>query len=99
MKMKTFDEIKAILEKNKDTIRDKFKVDEIGIFGSYVKDEQTDESDVDILVTFREPVDFFLFLHLEEYLKDLIGIKVDLVTKKALKPYIGEEIFKEMMYV
>jgi hypothetical protein len=97
--MKTFDEIKAILEENKDTIRDKFKVDEIGIFGSYVKGEQTDESDVDILVTFREPIDFFIFLHLEEYLTALIGIKVDLVTKKALKPYIGKEILRETMYV
>ena len=97
--MKTFDEIKAILEENKDTIRDKFKVDEIGIFGSYVKGEQTDESDVDILVTFREPIDFFIFLHLEEYLTALMNIKVDLVTKKALKPHIGKEILRETMYV
>jgi len=97
--VKTFDEIKAILEEHKDTIRDKFKVDEIGIFGSYVRNEQTEESDVDILVTFKEPIDFFIFLHLEEYLSDLIGVKVDLVTKKALKPYIGKEIFKETIYV
>jgi hypothetical protein len=97
--MKTVDEIKSILEENKDIIRDKFKVDEIGIFGSYVRGEQTDESDVDILVTFKEPIDFFIFLHLEEYLSELIGEKVDLVTKKALKPYIGKEILKETVYV
>ena len=97
--MKKVDEIKSILEENKDIIRDKFKVDEIGIFGSYVRGEQTDESDVDILVTFKEPIDFFIFLHLEEYLSELIGEKVDLVTKKALKPYIGKEILKETVYV
>jgi hypothetical protein len=97
--MKTIDELKSILEDHKYIIHERFKVDEIGIFGSYVRGDQTDESDVDILVTFREPIDFFVFLHLEEYLSELIGEKVDLVTKKALKPYMSKEILKETVYV
>ena len=97
--MKTIDEIKYILEKHKSILKEKFKIDEIGIFGSYVRREQTDESDVDILVTFKKPIDFFLFLDLEEYLSELIGLKVDLVMKNALKPNIGRSILEETMYV
>jgi uncharacterized protein len=97
--MKTIDEIKYILEKHKIILREKFKIDEIGIFGSYVRREQTDESDVDILVTFKKPIDFFLFLDLEEYLSELMGLKVDLVMKNALKPNIGRSILEETMYV
>ena len=74
-----------------------FKVKEIGIFGSYVRGEQEDKSDMDILVEFREPVGFFTFLDLEEYLTELLGIKVDLVSKKALKPRIGKYILQEMI--
>jgi predicted nucleotidyltransferase len=56
-------------------------------------------SDVDILVEFEEPIGFFQFLDLEEYLTKLIGIKVDLVSKGALKPIIGEKILKEVIYL
>lgn len=97
--MKTIDEIKYILEKHKTELETNFMVDEIGIFGSYVRNEQTKESDVDILVAFKESIDFFLFLNLEQYLSELIGIKVDLVMKKALKPNIGKSIIQETIYV
>ncbi|WP_369684963.1 nucleotidyltransferase family protein [Candidatus Culexarchaeum yellowstonense] len=56
-------------------------------------------SDVDILVEFEEPIGFFQFLDLEEYLTKLIGIEVDLVSKGALKPIIGEKILKEVIYL
>ena len=95
--MKKLEEIKKILEKHKSIIEKQFKVKEIGIFGSYVRSEQEDKSDMDILVEFREPVGFFTFLDLEEYLTELLGIKVDLVSKKALKPRIGKYILEEMI--
>jgi predicted nucleotidyltransferase len=97
--MKNIEEIKKILNKNKIQFQKSFKVKEIGIFGSYTKDEQTKKSDLDILVEFESPIDFFDYMELEEYLTDLLGIKVDLVMKKALKPNIGRNILKEVIYV
>lgn len=93
------DEIKIILEKHKDEIMQKFKVKEIGIFGSYIKNLQNNGSDLDILVDYSEPVSFFEFLELEEYLENLFHLKIDLVSKKALKPKIGENILREITYI
>ncbi|MCL5985862.1 MAG: nucleotidyltransferase family protein [Actinobacteria bacterium] len=97
--MKTLDEIKPVLEKYKEEIRKKYKVEELGIFGSYVRCEQRKKSDLDILVKFREPIGLFEFMDLEEYLSKLTGVKVDLVSKKALKPRIGERILREVIYL
>ncbi|MBI5874433.1 MAG: nucleotidyltransferase family protein [Deltaproteobacteria bacterium] len=94
-----FAEIKKILAGHKAKFRKKFKVKEIGIFGSYVKGEEKKTSDVDILVDFAEPVGFFKFLELEEYIECLLHAKVDLVSKKALKPRIGQYILKEVVYI
>jgi hypothetical protein len=96
--MKTLSEIKRILQGHKEELREKYRIKEIGIFGSYVRGEQKRRSDIDILVEFEKPIDFFMFLELEEYLSQLIGIKVDLVSKKALKPFIGKHILKEVIY-
>ena len=97
--MKDIEEITKILNRNKIQFKNKFKVKEIGLFGSYIKNEQTKKSDLDILVEFENPIDFFDYLEFEEYLADLLGIKVDLVMKKALKPNIGRNILKEVIYV
>ncbi|MBI5683306.1 MAG: nucleotidyltransferase family protein [Deltaproteobacteria bacterium] len=94
-----FDEIKKTLALHKDKFRKNFKVKEIGIFGSYVKGEEKKTSDIDILVDFAEPVGFFKFLELEEYIEDLLHAKVDLVSKKALKPRIGRYILEEVVYI
>ena len=61
--------------------------------------KQKDISDIDILVEFYEPIGFFAFLDLEEYLTGLFNTKVDLVSKKALKPRIGKYILQEMISV
>src|SRR4030065_1648819 len=96
MLMKTLEEIKARLEQLKPTLRGEFKVKTIGVFGSYVRGEQKRGSDVDILVEFEEDAEigFFKFLDLEEFLSRKLGVKVDLVTKNALKPYIGKCILR-----
>lgn len=96
---KSLDEIKEIIEKHRDELREQYGVKEIGIFGSFVRGEAKDESDVDVLVAFEKPIGFFKFLELEEYLSNLIDIKVDLVSKKALKPHIGKYILKEVVTV
>jgi len=97
MQTLTLDEILDILRKHKEELRRMYCVKEIGIFGSYVREEARPDSDVDILVEFERPIGFFKFLELEEYLTKLIGVKVDLVSKKALKPYIGRQILKEIV--
>jgi len=97
--MKNSEKIKQMLQEHKAKLKQKYNVKEIGIFGSYIRGEQKKASDVDILVDFEQPIDFFAFLELEEYLSELIGIKVDLVAKKALKPGIGRYILEEVVYV
>jgi len=64
-----------------------------------VRGEAKEDSDVDILVEFEKPIGFFKFLELEEYLSDLIGKKVDLVSKKALKPHVGKYILEELVII
>lgn len=97
--MKDLKQIQSILSKNKEELRRKYKIKEIGVFGSYVRGEQKKSSDVDILVEFEEPIGFFKFIEMEEHIGRLLGVKVDLVTKNALKPRIGQHILKEVVAV
>jgi len=80
-------------------LRDKYRIKQIGIFGSYLRGEQKRKSDLDILVDFEKTVSFFEFLALESELSRLTGKKVDLVMKTALKPGIGKHILSEVMYL
>ena len=77
----------------------RFQVKSLLIFGSYVRGRQKKKSDLDILVEFIEPPSFFEFLALERYLSDLLGVKVDLVMKEALKPAIGKHVLAEAIAV
>jgi predicted nucleotidyltransferase len=83
----------------KPDLETKYFVKEIGLFGSVLRGEQTATSDIDILVEFSKPIGFFKFLELEEHLGTILGGKVDLVSKKALKPRIGKQILKEVVTV
>jgi len=95
----SLEEIKKVLSEHKGELRERFKVKEIGIFGSFVRGEQGKRSDIDILVEFEEPPSLFEFMDLEDYLSKLLGLKVDLVTREALKPRIGERILREVIYL
>ena len=97
--MKTITEIRTLLSGHKNEIVEKYGVKEIGIFGSYLREEQKETSDIDILVEFIRPVGMLTFINLKNYLSDLFGINVDLVMKKALKPRIGQKILSEVVYV
>lgn len=95
---------KEIIEKIiniKSELETKFDVQEIGVFGSYVRDEQTIDSDLDILVELKKNSKLSLlgFCAFENWLSDFLGIKVDLVMKSSLKPKIGERILKEVIYL
>jgi hypothetical protein len=97
--MKDIEEIKRALTTHRKFLATKYKVKTVGVFGSYVSGNPKKKSDVDILVEFKKAVDFFEFLDLEEYLEQILGIKVDLVTRQALKPYIGKRILEEVVYL
>ncbi len=97
--MKTLEEIKRELIKLKPYLYEKYKVKEIGIFGSYVKDKQKKRSDLDILVDFEETIDLFTFVEMQYFISKKLKVKVDLVMRSALKPYIGKIILQEVVYI
>ena len=97
--MKTLQEIERVLKDQKPILKKKIKVKEIGIFGSFVRGEQKDTSDLDLLIDFEEPIGLVQYVGLQNYLSDKIGEKVDLVTKSGLKPRIGKHILREVIYV
>ncbi len=99
--METFEQIKSTLAEHKEELRQKYKIKEIGIFGSYVRGEQKKQSDIDILVEFEETTDLSLldFIGIENYLSDVLGIKVDLVENHTLKPRIGKHVLEEVVNI
>jgi uncharacterized protein len=97
--MKDIEELRKTLTAHREILASKYRVKTMGVFGSYARGKPKKKSDIDILVEFKRAVDFFEFLDLEEYLEQILGNKVDLVTRKALKPYIGKRILEEVIYL
>ncbi|MDY6804214.1 MAG: nucleotidyltransferase family protein [Cyanobacteriota bacterium] len=97
--MKTLEEIKELLANNKQAVKEKYKISELGIFGSYVRGEQRQDSDLDVLIDYTEAPSLFQLIDLEFYLSDRLQMKVDLVTKNGLKPRIKERILSEVVYL
>ena len=77
----------------------RFGVESLSLFGSYVRGEAQEGSDVDVLVTFQETPGLLRFVELENYLSDLLHLKVDLVLRDALKPELGKRILREAVAV
>ncbi|MEI6126633.1 MAG: nucleotidyltransferase family protein [Pseudomonadota bacterium] len=92
-------EIINIIRNSKPEMESRYGVQRLGLFGSYVKENQQKKSDIDILVTFNRDIDLFDFLDLREYLEGQLHAKVDLVMESALKPAIGKRILSEVEYV
>ncbi|MEA5532436.1 nucleotidyltransferase family protein [Crocosphaera sp. XPORK-15E] len=99
--MTNIENIKTCLREQKSYLREQYNIKTLGIFGSYVRGEETLNSDLDILVEFESEYRFGLltFCHLENYLSDLLGVNVDLVMKDSLKPKIGQQILSEVIYL
>jgi hypothetical protein len=91
--------IRNILLQEKDELARTYRVKSIGVFGSLVRGEQIDSSDIDILVEFVDNPGLIGFISLENHLSELLGAKVDLVMKDSLKPTIGERILREVVAV
>ncbi len=92
-------DIISLLKEQKAFMKEKYKIKEIGIFGSYVRGENGKDSDIDILIDKDTPIGLLKLANLQNYLSKLIGIHVDLVIKKSLLPHIGENILNEVIYV
>ncbi len=99
--MKTLDEIKRILEAQREYLATNYGVTVIGVFGSYVRGEQHPDSDVDILIELERPprISLIGLVELEHYLSDMLGVKVDVAIKKNLRKRIGERILSEVVHV
>ena len=77
----------------------RFKVESIEIFGSYTRSEQTEKSDLDILVTYSEMVDLLLVAGLRRYLRRKLYMKVDVVSKEFLNKHIRNQVLEEAVSV
>lgn len=97
--MKTLSEIQEKLSAVKEKLKRDYKVVSLELFGSYIRNEQTETSDLDILVVFDENnyPGYFEFINLENYLVQLLNIKVDLVPKESIKPFLKKYILNDTL--
>lgn len=98
MKDKNLQKIIDAIKQNMGILKQNYKVKKFKIFGSFARNEQREDSDIDILVEFSESVGLEFFA-LENYLSEILGIKVDLVTEAALKPVIKENVLNEVIEI
>lgn len=93
------EDILKVLEEHTQTLQS-YGVHQYGLFGSFVRNEQQKDSDIDILVEFTQGKKTFdNFINLAFFLEEILGRKVDLITKESLSPYIGPRILQEVEYV
>jgi len=94
----TKEDIKRVLLNNRKILK-KYKVNKIGIFGSFATGRTKKKSDVDLLVEFEDTIDLFEFVHLNDEIRHILKSKVDLVTPDTIKPYIKPKILKEVEWI
>ena len=97
--VRSLEEVKLQLQALKPTLKKRFKVETIDIFGSFAKEKQTEKSDLDILVTYSEIVSLFTIYDLKQYLKRKLHLKVDVVSKNFLNTYIRDQVLREAVAV
>ena len=94
---RSLEDIEQVLKQSMPEVTERYKVKSLGIFGSYVRKEAKKSSDLDILVEFHQAPSLLEFIRMEDELSEKLGIKVDLVMKKALKTHIGQRILAEVI--
>ncbi len=93
------DELKSLLESLKEVVREKYKAELLGIFGSYSRGEAREKSDLDILVRFEDDADLFHFVGLSLFLEEKLSLEVDLVPYDAIRKELKDTILKETIYL
>ena len=96
---KSLPKILAILRQLQDEIRQKYRAEIVGVFGSYARDEARQHSDVDILAHFLEGASLFDLVGLTEFLEENLGIKVDIVSERAIRSELQERILSEVVRI
>lgn len=91
-------EIERIIENNRKILRETFHIENIGVFGSYSKGNQTNESDIDIIVEFNGPIGWKFFT-LKKFLENILKKKVDLATVNSLREEMKQEILNNVVYL
>ena len=97
--MKSLKNIIQVLQQQKKQIRERYQITELGVFGSYARGEQTDQSDVDLLVDYEQAPTLFKLVELRTNLSQILEMEVDIVTKQGLKPRIRDRILAEVIYL
>ena len=97
--MKSRDEVLKILTSQKSSLLEAYQITRLGIFGSYARDQQTDDSDIDVLVEYENAPTLYKIIELRDYLSELFSVKVDVVTKNGLKERIRERVLAEVIYL
>ena len=98
-KSSRIDEIRQVLAHSLPELKKEYHVESLEIFGSRLRGDNRPESDIDILVSFSSTPSLLEFVWLKNYLSEILGLKVDLVMRDALKPHIGEKIIDEAVPV
>lgn len=93
------EQISEVLRTEHAQLADRYGVASLSVFGSATRNEMSEASDVDVLVTFRDGADFDRYFGLKAYLEELLGREVDLVTDKMLKPRLRERIQDDLIRV
>ncbi|MFH0948401.1 MAG: nucleotidyltransferase family protein [Elusimicrobiota bacterium] len=97
--MKNLNEIKNIIHEHDGELVTKYKVDCLKLFGSITRGEQTEDSDIDILVEFNESVGGFHLIATESFLSSILNQKVDLIPKKAIRSEFEKNILKDLVLI
>ena len=97
--MDLMERITERIRSHKGVLAERFHVSDIGVFGSCVRGEEQEGSDIDIVVEFSRPIGLFHFIRLERYLADILDTEVDLVPREGIKPSLKETILNEVVYV
>ena len=96
---RSLDMLRARLRAELPYLRRRWKIDQLGIFGSYVRGEETGDSDLDLLVTFTEKPDLFDYVALERHLEDLLGLSVDVGMTTELRPSFRDRVEQDVEYL
>src|SRR4030042_5227561 len=97
--MKTLDEIRKIIREHQNVLAEKYGVAVVGVFGSYVRRAQKDQSDIDLLADILRPISLLELVGAEIYLSEVLGVRVDLVPKRDVREELRETIFAEAVAI
>ncbi len=97
--LKTLEQVIAVLAAHRAELAARYYLSDLGVFGSYVRGEQRPNRDIDILVAFERTPSLFMLIALEDELRDLLGLPVDIAVKSALRPHIGARILREVVAI